>query len=352
MNTECVPVPNPLQNKTIASFDVGIKHLAYCVFRTTTPITILDWNIVDLTKQQESPRRLCECNKSIKTRERCNKKGAFIKNGVVHCSVHAKKHEDFAFNEKRFSVPSLKKMKLPELVVACNTYGVSIADATDANTPNTKTAKRPVLLERFMSFIKDRSFEAIRQDNPHSADMNMISVGRNMKKRLNDIQSMLGVDVVLIENQISPIAKRMKDVQVLLTQYFIMKSDETVIIYVSSSNKLKLFSQFVPENSVVADTSVEPQSSSSSSSSSSLENKNTKEKVDPAERTKNQIYNMHKKDAVIHTKNIICKNGSLAKWTNQLESSKKKDDYADCFLQGLWYLHNTGVVKIHSYIIS
>jgi hypothetical protein len=43
----------------------------------------------------------------------------------------------------------------------------------------------------------------------------------------------------------------MKDVQVLLTQYFIMKSDETVIIYVSSSNKLKLFSQFVPENSVV-----------------------------------------------------------------------------------------------------
>jgi transposase len=36
MNTECVPVPNPLQNKTIASFDVGIKHLAYCVFRTTT----------------------------------------------------------------------------------------------------------------------------------------------------------------------------------------------------------------------------------------------------------------------------------------------------------------------------
>jgi hypothetical protein len=58
---------------------------------------------------------------------------------------------------------------------------------------------------------------------------------------------MLGVDVVLIENQISPIAKRMKDVQVLLTQYFIMKSDETVIIYVSSSNKLKLFSQFVRE---------------------------------------------------------------------------------------------------------
>jgi hypothetical protein len=40
-----------------------------------------------------------------------------------------------------------------------------------------------------------------------------------MKKRLNDIQSMLGVDVV-IENQIGPIAKRMKDVQVLLTRVF------------------------------------------------------------------------------------------------------------------------------------
>lgn len=324
MNTEYVPVPVSLQNKTIASFDVGIKHLAYCVFKTTTPITILDWNIVDLTKQQDILLRRCECNKSIKTREPCNKKGVFIKNGGCYCSVHAKKHEDFMFNEKRFSVPSLKKMKLTDLLVACNTYGVSIAE--DADPLNTKTAKRPVLLERFMSFIKERSFDAIRQDNTHSADMNMISVGRNMKKRLNEIQSMLGVDVVLIENQISPIAKRMKDVQVLLTQYFIMKSDETVILYMSSSNKLKLFSQFVTENSVSVDTSVE--------------------------RTKNQIYNMHKKDAVIHTKNIICKNDSLAKWTNQLESSKKKDDYADCFLQGLWYLHNTGVIKINNYIIS
>jgi hypothetical protein len=50
----------------------------------------------------------------------------------------------------------------------------------------------------------------------------MIRRKRKCKKRLNDIQSMLGVDVVLIENQISPIAKRMKDVQVLLTQYFII----------------------------------------------------------------------------------------------------------------------------------
>jgi predicted NUDIX family phosphoesterase len=66
-----------------------------------------------------------------------------------------------------------------------------------------------------------------------------------MKKRLNDIQSMLGVDGSYRKSNKSD--SETYEGRVLLTQYFIMKSDETVIIYVSSSNKLKLFSQFVPE---------------------------------------------------------------------------------------------------------
>jgi hypothetical protein len=80
---------------------------------------------------------------------------------------------------------------------------------------------------------------------------------------------------------------------------------------------------------VVADT--EPQSSYSSSSSSSLENKNTKEKVDPAERTKNQIYNMHKRTPLFTPRTLFVKR--FFKWTNQLESSKRTT--TPTVLQGL-----------------
>jgi hypothetical protein len=74
---------------------------------------------------------------------------------------------------------------------------------------------------------------------------------------------------------------------------------------------------------VVADTPSNLNSYSSSSSSSSLENKNTKEKVDPAERTKNQIYNMHKRTPLFTPRTLFVKR-FLAKWTNQLESSKRR----------------------------
>ena len=48
------------------------------------------------------------------------------------------------------------------------------------------------------------------------------------------------IDYVLIENQISTIATRMKTLQGMITQYFIMRDVEN-IEFVSSTNKLKPF---------------------------------------------------------------------------------------------------------------
>jgi hypothetical protein len=159
----------------------------------------------------------------------------------------------------------------------------------------------------------------------------MINIGRIMKKTLNETPSLSTVDIVLIENQIGPLARRMKDVQILLTQYFIMKNDETVVIYMSSSNKLKLFSSIdvTTRNSITE--SVVAESS--------------------AEKIKKQLYTKHKKDAVFHTKHVISKNASLSGWLNCLESAKKQDDYADSFLQGLWYLHFLNIIKLNNYIL-
>ena len=122
---------------------------------------------------------------------------------------------------------------------------------------------------------------------------------------------------VIIENQISPIANRMKTIQGMLTQYFIMKGSQT-IEFISSSNKLKGFS-------------VEP-----------------KEKTD---KTDKQNYKKHKTDGIQICSLFLDNNENLKKWKHCLLNIKK-DDYADSFLQGIWYLKNKNVIEYNNYKIN
>ena len=50
------------------------------------------------------------------------------------------------------------------------------------------------------------------------------------------------IDYVIIENQIGPIANRMKTLQGMIAQYFIMR-DKPNISFISSANKLKTFAK-------------------------------------------------------------------------------------------------------------
>ena len=121
----------------------------------------------------------------------------------------------------------------------------------------------------------------------------MIKIGSSIRDNLNDIDY-LSADKILIENQISPIANRMKTIQGMIAQFFIMNNKED-IEFVSAINKLKCF----------------------------IGNKKT-------------TYNERKKLSIEITKNILmCDNSS---WYDHIMNSNKKDDLADCLLQGLWYI--------------
>jgi hypothetical protein len=139
---------------------------------------------------------------------------------------------------------------------------------------------------------------------------------------------------VIIENQISPIANRMKTIQGMLAQYFIIKDENIIIDFVSSSNKLKQFTNVSitkPEN--ILENTMKP---AENSTKKPVEN-NVEKNI------KNPDYKKHKIDGVSYCSRILSKNDSFEQWRTSLDT-KKKDDLADCFLQGLWYLKQKNII--------
>ena len=144
---------------------------------------------------------------------------------------------------------------------------------------------------------------AIEIKKKNAEKVNMVTLGKNMKDVFDELLfDISGVEIVLIENQISPIANRMKTIQGMTAQYFINKNINNVV-FVSSFNKLKLFSN------------------------------------------KKLSYREKKKLSVEITTKFLNEVSNLKSWSSFFLASKKKDDLADCFLQGYYYLINNQLIN-------
>jgi len=129
----------------------------------------------------------------------------------------------------------------------------------------------------------------------------LISLGIRLNNLCNlefEINNKIDVDIVYIENQISPIANRMKTLQGMLAQYFIMKNI-TNIYFCSSINKLKTIST---------------------------------KKLDYKERKKLSV------ESTLGILNNDIDNGVA--YVEHFNKHKKKDDLADSLLQALYYIKN------------
>ena len=53
-------------------------------------------------------------------------------------------------------------------------------------------------------------------------------------------------------------------------------------------------------------------------------------------------YKQHKKDSIVICQRFLDNNENLTKWSESAHfiSLTKRDDLADCFLQGIWYMKN------------
>ena len=265
----------------ILSIDVGMKNLAYCLLQhnpNEEHYKILKWEVINLCNTNEHT-----CMGYNKKKSKCTKKAIYVKNNNYYCKIHAK-NKNYKIPCEKFKLNKLKKCKIAELKKLAYDYDIKL---------NINSKKQ----DCFDTIIKDISNNYFNHiSNEKTTDKTLVDYGIELKKEFENKLKNDKIDLILIENQIGPLALRMKCLQGMIMQHFIEKNINN-IIPISASNKLKEF----------------------------LGNKKT-------------TYSERKKASIEITKKILIENNYVNKWYDFFVKHKKKDDLADCFLQVKWYI--------------
>lgn len=301
------------------SIDVGMKNLAYCLFEydplqldsgeIKTPETIMQrinivaWDTVNLCDDGGAAEQPVV---PVCSRDGCKFAAKFMHASTTadtasmnYCTRHA--------NASGYKMPlpsplgttkSLKKMTLEELKAFSGEYlSVPIPE---------KCEKSKLKLLQHLSAALSAEYLVAVSTKPKvisAAALDLITIGRNMHRQFDALPHIAqGIDIVIIENQLSTLATRMKTLQGMITQYFIMRGVPD-IRFISATNKLKLFSK-----------------------------EGEGDKGDTNDEGNKADYADRKKRSIEITRSLLPT--GLARFNTH----KKKDDLADCFLQGVWWL--------------
>jgi hypothetical protein len=225
---------------------------------------------------------------------------------------------------KQTAASHIHKLKLPELE---EEYAKT--HPLDQSNLNHKMRKAE-LIERIDKYYASKCFRSVNENaakTKTAGETDLVTIGRAIRRQLDEDLAINGTTHVIIENQISTIASRMKTIQGMIAQYFIMRfGNEVAIEFVSSHNKLKGFSD-------------------GKSESTETQRDEDMKTVNCRGKTKTS-YKANKSDGVSVCRRFFETNGTeLGPWSNRFERSKKRDDLADCFLQGIWYLKFNEIIS-------
>ena len=276
----------------ILSFDVGIKNLAYCYLEySNSVIDVIEWDIINICREKHW---ICKCKK--KNKDICNKQAKYFKNNIYYCKIHAKKSDFLIPTEEILKVrKKIHRKKISEKFMRefISDNGI-ILDATPKTLK--KKYKKDELISIIEKYIENNYLNYIEKINTNT--LNMIDCGKLLKMHLDKHFGDKEIDKIIIENQIGPLALRMKMLQGMITQHFI-EQEKINIEFINASNKLKDF----------------------------LNKKKT-------------TYNERKKMGIEITKKYLDEHDILNKWDEIFVKHSKKDDLADSFLQALWYINH------------
>ncbi len=272
----------------ILSIDVGIKNLSFCLFDIQTPceksnnIKVISWDNVNLSEKTEL--RCIEIDKN----GLCDKLAKFSKDDNHYCLKHSKKH-NYLQPLSEFKQSHLNKQKIQNLMIIADKYKLKYETSS----------KKSDILKIINEFTNNNCYTAITKTNATKIDL--VTIGRNIQHKFDNIlsQHLSSIDIIIIENQIGPIANKMKTIQGMISQYFIMRNNNIHIEFISACNKLK---DFLPD-----------------------------EKID---------YKQRKKLGIQTCIKIVSNDFRFKEWETFINKHTKKDDLSDSFLQGLWFINH------------
>jgi hypothetical protein len=287
--------------------DIGIKNLSFCLFNVTTDgVKVLKWDNIDLS--EKNVYRCIEIDK----KGLCDKPAKFMKDDKCYCLKHSKKYH-YLQPTKELLPAFLNKQNIKQLIDIADTYKVAYPSS----------AKKNDILALVTDFYKTNSFQTLEKKNAGSVDL--VTIGRNIQYKLDDIlgEHLLSIDTIIIENQIGPIANKMKTIQGMIAQYFIMRNSEIKIEFVSASNKLK---DYLTKDKKEKDKDKD-------------DIKDIKDSKDKDSFTKPKLdYKQRKQLGITTCLEFMTNDFRFKEWETFFIKSTKKDDLADCFLQGMWYI--------------
>ena len=270
----------------ILSIDVGIKNLAFCLFDkspTAEHFKVTKWDIIDISEQENTI--ICGF---VEKNEICNKPAKFKKDDKCYCLKHSKKQQiQIPTSEQKPTF--INKQKIQKLYEIAESHNIKYQ-------PKTKKAD---LVKLINEHINLKYFQTI--ESKKAADVDLFNIGLNIKTKFNKLfENEAKIDYVIIENQIGPLAIRMKTIQGMIVQYFIMSNlNVEHIEFISESNKLK--------------------------------------DCDVKDKSK---YSDRKKLGIAKCLEIITTDFRFVEHVDYFNKHKKKDDLSDSFLQGMWFINN------------
>ncbi len=270
----------------ILSIDVGIKNLAFCLFEKSPSnehFKITKWDIINLCDED-----VMKCV-FVDKQTLCNKPAKFKKNDVCYCAKHSKK-QTFQIPTTEQKPSFVNKQKLSKLYEMANTHSLTYEPKI----------KKTDLINVINEHIKQTYFDII--ETKKADEVNIFNIGIHIKHKFNHMFKDEGkIDYVIIENQIGPLAIRMKTIQGMLVQYFIMSTlDVEHIEFISASNKLK--------------------------------------DCDVTDKVK---YSDRKKLGIAKCLGTLTVDFRFNEHLEYFNAHKKRDDLSDAFLQGLWFINHT-----------
>lgn len=273
-----------MNNYLIGSFDVGIKNLAICVLSS-------------------------ECTENKETNEKIQKIPKIVNWAVIDILKDNTEIQKCTIENASKKIKCTKKAKFQ--VENTSDFVCSIHSKKFTDSKNLLQLKDPKKI-----LVKNFSIEKICK-----------LLATNLNTITNNF-GLLNCNEIIIELQPRQ-NRKMIQISNMIFSYFIIKSMDNPnskiknVKFIRATNKLKIYSGPSIDNPITK-SKIKPENSKSQT---------TKQR-------KSKEYTERKNLAKFHTEYFLHNSSNSIEFSEYYKNSSKKDDLADCFLQGFWYLNS------------